>query len=482
MSARDLFVIFGATGDLTRRKLLPAFHALQQRIDSEEQAVVLGVGRRPMTDLDFRGLATKSLEEAGVRTDLVNRWCTNDFLHYQQSDGDMGALAARIEEIEKAQNLTGNRVFYLALPPEAFEPTLAGLRAANLAHGPGWTRLVIEKPFGRDLESGLALNRAVHEVFDESQVYRIDHYLGKETVQNLLIFRFANALFEGAWGRDGIEEVQITVAENVGVEGRAGYYDTAGAVRDMLQSHLTQLLALIAMEPPVRFEADDIRDEKVKVLKAIGPLVPERAVLGQYTTGRLDGRQVPGYRQEEGVAVDSTTPTSVAVRVEIDNWRWKGVPFLLRTGKRYSRRLTQIVITFREPAISLFGPHREGHLGGNQLIITLQPDEGFELLFDVKAPGEGMELSNLPFSFRYSDAFGEIPDAYETLIADVLEGDQTLFVRADEVEEAWRIYEPLLTPNLPVDNYPAGAWGPKTADELTQHHAWRSAEGGLTGA
>lgn len=469
MSDTHLFTIFGGTGDLARRKLIPAFFELMEHTDLLGQVNLLGVGNRRISDEDFRALARESIVAAGHDAGDVEAWC-DECLHYQSMEDGYEALAERIVSIESGHQLDGNRVFYMALPPRAFPPTLEGLGESGLNEGPGWTRLVVEKPFGRDLESARELNEVIHRYFDESQVYRIDHYLGKETVQNLLVFRFANALFESAWNRDRIEHVQITVAEEVGTEGRARYYDTAGALRDMVQSHLTQVMALIAMEPPTKFAADAIRSEKVKVLAAIDDIRGRDVVFGQYTEGAVEGEEVPAYRDDPDVDDESLTETSVALRVRINNWRWEGVPFYLRTGKRYPERLTQIVVTFRQPPISFFNP--EGQANPNVLVITLQPDEGFALLFDVKRPADGLVVETLPFRFSYEDTFGRVPDAYETLLLDVIQGDQTLFVRGDEVEEAWRLYEPLLDGERTVHEYPAGTWGPKAADSLLAPYEW----------
>ena len=434
--------------------------------------MVLGVARSELTDGEFQQTAIEALEAVGVSATEATEW-VRTYVRYQSIGAGFGALASRINTLEASEELSGNRVFYLALPPGVFESTLDGLGEVGLHEGPGWTRVVVEKPFGRDVASGQALNHAIHEVFAEDHVYRIDHYLGKETVRNLLVFRFANSLFEGAWNRDRIESVQITVAEELGVGSRAGYYDTTGAVRDMMQSHLTQVLSLVGMEPPVRMTADAIRDEKVKLLQAVRPITQEDVVLGQYGPGDVEGVAIAGYLEEPGVAEGSLTPTSVACRIYIDNWRWQGVPFLLRTGKRYPERLTKIVVTFREAPVSLFGPDNAGHASANQLIITLQPDEGFQLTFDVKSPGDALALTTMPFEFSYAEAFGRIPEAYETLLADVLEGDQTLFVRSDEVEQAWEIFESVLG-FTEVHPYAAGTWGPSQADDLPVHHGWHS--------
>lgn len=470
--ARHLFVIFGATGDLTKRKLLPAFHALQEHVAAGDHCVVLGVARSALTDEQFQETAIEALEAVDVAPEEAARW-VRSYVRYQSIEDGFESLSKRVDALEVDEQLSGDRVFYLALPPGVFESTLDGLARVGMHQGPGWTRVVVEKPFGHDLASSQSLNHAIHDVFPEDAVYRIDHYLGKETVRNLLVFRFANSLFEGAWNRDRVESVQITVAEALGVGSRAGYYDTSGAVRDMMQSHLTQVLSLIGMEPPVRMSADAIRDEKVKLLQAVRPITEEDVVLGQYTAGEHDGLAVDGYLDESGVEPGSLTPTSVACRLFIDNWRWQGVPFLLRTGKRYPERVTKIVVTFREAPVSLFGSAHDGHASANQLIITLQPDEGFQLTFDVKSPGDALALTTMPFEFSYAEAFGRIPEAYETLLADILEGDQTLFVRSDETEQAWELFESVLG-FTDVYDYPAGTWGPSEADELPRHHGWHS--------
>jgi glucose-6-phosphate 1-dehydrogenase len=381
-------------------------------------------------------------------------------------------LAARVASLEDEYGLRGNRVFYMALPPQVLPDAVEGLGEAGLNRSAGWVRLVIEKPFGRDLESARDLNGLVHRYFAEEQVFRIDHYLGKETVQNLLVFRFANALFESSWNRDRIKHVQITVAEDLGVGTRAGYYDRSGALRDMVQSHLAQVFTLIAMEPPAAFEARAIRDEKVKVLQSIIEVARESVVFGRYTAGDIDGREVPGYHQEDGVEADSMTETFVGLRLDVDNWRWQGIPFYLRTGKRLARRLTQIVVTFREPPVCFFDHKGSCEVHSNVLVITLQPDEGFQLLFDVKAPEDQLRLETRPFRFSYREAFGELPSAYETLIFDVLTGDQTLFVRGDEVEESWRLFTPLLDAGIEVHPYEAGTWGPEDADRLAQRDGY----------
>jgi glucose-6-phosphate 1-dehydrogenase len=464
-----LFVVFGGTGDLTRQKLLPALVSLASRGRLPPGTAVLALGRGQQSDGDYRASVRESLMEAGLEAEQALPWC-EERLHYQSIGGgtpeDYRVLAERIRDLEKAHGLPGNRVFYLALPPVSFGPTLEGLGEVGLNRGPGWARLVIEKPFGSDLESARELNRRVHRYFDEQQVYRIDHYLGKETVQNLLVFRFANPIFESLWNRDRIQSVQITVAETAGAGQRAGYYDGAGALRDMVQNHLTQLLTLVAMEVPATFDADAIRAEKVKVLRSVQPLGREDAVWGQYAPGEVNGRPLPGYHEEPGVPADSTTETFVALRMEVANWRWQGVPFVLRTGKRLPRRLTQISVSFRRPPVSIFQPYAECRVHSNVLTLRLQPDEGFELGFEVKSPGDGLRLATQHLRFAYADAFGELRDAYETLLVDVMSGDQTLFVHSDEVEAAWRIYTPLLEQRRTALSYPAGTWGPDAADRL----------------
>ena len=474
-----LFVIFGATGDLTKRKLLPALYHLMQDQDIAQRCHVLGTARSEWSDEEFRATAQKALRENGFSEEELAQWCGRR-LFYQGlgEDGqDFDALRDRIDQIERHYDLPGNRTFYLSLPPSAYGPTIDGLGAVGLNTSPGWTRVVIEKPFGHDLKSARALNERVHGHFDESQVYRIDHYLGKETVQNLLAFRFGNAIFESLWNRDRIDHVEITVAESLGVGGRAGYYDQSGHLRDMVQNHLTQLLSLVAMEPPAAMEADAIRQEKVKVLNAVERPDPEEdLVLGQYGAGTIDGEPVSSYREEADVPDDSDTETYAALRLRVNNWRWQGVPFYLRTGKRLPTKLTQIAVRFKSAPVSLFQmsrqpgrPEPDGERATpNELLITLQPNEGFDLRFEVKAPGTDGEitLESQHLSFSYENAFGPVPDAYETLLRDIVTGDQTLFVRADEVEASWALYGPLLEVDVPVHPYEAGSWGPYATDQI----------------
>jgi glucose-6-phosphate 1-dehydrogenase len=466
-----LFVIVGGTGDLARRKLLPALAKLHAAGSIPPSSAVLGVARdADLDDASYRSLMRAPLHESGVDAAALAR--LEDSLHYHSiGDGESGdymALATRIADVERAHGLDGNRILYLALPPVAFPPTIEAFGAAGLNRGPGWTRLVVEKPFGRDLASARALNALVHHHFDESQVYRIDHYLGKETVQNLLVFRFANPIFESVWNRDHVESVHITVAEQVSVGTRAGYYDRAGVLRDMVQNHLTQLLSLVAMEVPAAFRADDIRQEKIKALRAVEPISPAAVVLGQYGAGVIDGQPVPGYHEERNVPVGSRTPTYAALAIHVENWRWQGVPFFLRTGKRLAERLTRIVVAFRHPPVALFA-HADCRIPrSNRLRITLQPDEGFELRFEVKSPGQGIDLTTQRLHFAYADSFGPLPDAYETLLLDVAEGDATLFVHAAEVEASWSLYDPLLEAGPQPEPYPAGSWGPESAERLVR--------------
>ncbi|MCI4336368.1 MAG: glucose-6-phosphate dehydrogenase [Thermoplasmata archaeon] len=469
-----LFVVLGATGDLMHRKLLPALFQVSADDSLRQKVVLLGVARADLDDGRFRESVHASLTAAGVGADDPRRGWADEAVHYQRLDPAHGvgfdALLARIQEVERDHQLPGDRVFYLALPVDTIADILAGLGAAGVAHGPGWCRIVIEKPFGRDLESAEELNRQLHASFQENQVFRIDHYLGKETVQNLLVFRFANMLFESIWNRDRVANVELTVAEDLGLEDRAEYYDRSGALRDMLQNHMTQLLTLVAMEAPATATGDSIRNEKVKVLQSIGPVSPDDAVFGQYVAGGSGATAVKGYLDEKGVAPGSNTETYAAAKLSINNWRWQGVPFLLRTGKRMPSKSTRIVVNFRRPPVMFFQSEDATDLAANRLMIMVQPDEGFELAFELKPPGHALTMQTHRMHFLYSEAFGPLTDAYQTLLTDIMRGDQTLFVRGDEVEAAWRVYAPLIASPPPIQPYPSGTDGPARAAELAQRN------------
>jgi len=468
---RALFVIFGASGDLSRRKIIPALFQLHTQGMTPEGCVILGLSRKPdFTDTVFRAIGRKAVGESIAPAADVTAWTKASFFGQTLGEGtptDYTTLRERIDALEATDGPFAERVFYLALPPESFPAAITGLGEAGLAAPAAHVRLVIEKPFGHDLASSRALSATVHGFFTEDQVYRIDHYLGKETVQNMMVFRFANAMFETLWNRDHIESVQITVSEVLGVEGRAEYYEHAGAMRDMVQSHLTQLLALVAMEVPGAMDAASIRAEKTKALRAIAPVTPADAVLGQYFAGEIDGADVPGYREEPGVAANSRTETFAAIQLRIDNWRWQGVPFYLRTGKRLNRRVTEIEVKFRRAPVWMFRAMHQESLHRNTLLLTLQPNEGFSLYFDVKEPGEPFRIKRLPLHFDYAEAFSAIPEAYQTLLLDMLRGDQTLFVHADEVEVAWSLFTPLLDGAVGVLPYPAGSDGPNEAAKFS---------------
>lgn len=464
MTEPHLFIIYGGTGDLTGRKLLPSMYQIIADSGMSEQAVLLGVSSKDLDDDGYRDFAKTSLGNAGIADAAA--WC-DDRVYFQQverGEATLGPLADKIAAIETKHHLPGNRIFYLALPPVAFPGVITAISKAGLNQSPGWTRLVIEKPFGHNLQSAKDLNAVVHRHFDESQIYRIDHYLGKETVRNLLAFRFANMLFESSWNRDRVDAVEITVAESLGIGTRAAYYDNAGVIRDMVQNHLTQLLALVAMEAPHSFDAEAIRDEKVRLLNAVRTIDLEEVTLGQYGSGQLNGETLLGYAEEERVRHDSNTPTYISLKLEIDNWRWQGVPFYLRTGKRMPAKTSQIVIRFRPPPICLFhGKRDQCDKHQNIIKLILQPNEGFEVHFDVKSPGETLTLLQKQLKFTYADEFETLPDAYQTLIFDIMQGDQTLFVRADEVEASWQLYDPVIDAvdvDVALQSYPAGSWGP----------------------
>jgi len=475
-------VIFGAGGDLARRKLVPALYNLFVEKWLPDCFTVIGLDRRPMTSDDWR----KSLREgvdAFSRRGKADDAAWNAFapaLEYQQADfsdpASFAALAARLDAKDKQCGVKGSRIFYLAVPPALFGPVAGRLGKAKLARDRKRSRIVIEKPFGSDLESAQELNRSLTAVFEESQIYRIDHYLGKETVQNILAFRFANSLFEPIWNRRYIDHVQITVAEEIGVEHRGGYYEGAGALRDMVQNHLTQVMCLVAMEPPVLYQAEEIRNRKVDVLRAIHPIsheeVMRHAVRGQYGEGYVQGACVPAYRSEPNVAPDSATETYAAVKLFIDNWRWQGVPFYLRTGKRLAARVSEVCIVFRSVPHLPFPSMAMEQWEPNRLVMRIQPEEGILLTLLAKLPGEQMHLSPVAMRFSYKESFhAEPPEAYETLLLDVCRADATQFMRADQLEAAWGIIMPILEVWQSVrptefPNYGAGSWGPQTASTL----------------
>jgi len=477
-----VFVIIGATGDLTRRKLLPALYQLwDQGALEARNTLILGASLSDMGEEGFRLWAFEGLKPSGFHNETELRaWC-DKYLHYQTlhegGPRDYEALALYIRRLERTHKMPENRIFYLALPPNIMSIALERLDQTGLLKSHGWVRVVFEKPFGRDFHSARHLNTILHRYIEESQIYRIDHYLGKETVQNLMAFRFANPIFELLWNRGIIENVQITVAEDLGVEHRGAYYQEAGAFRDMLQNHLTQLMAVVAMEVPVSFDAAAIQNEKLKVLHCMAPINPQDVVFGQYTSWQVADQTIPGYREEYGVPKDSVTETYVALKAEVHNWRWKGVPFYLRTGKRLPRKLTQIAVTFRDAPTQVFRSLDPGSIPPNMLLITLQPSEGFSLCFSVKGPGRPFQLTDHALQFDYQQAFGKLPEAYETLLRDVMIGDQTLFVTADFTEMAWRLYDPLLTGEKSVHFYTAGSWGPSEADALLEKNGHRWALG-----
>jgi glucose-6-phosphate 1-dehydrogenase len=470
-------VIFGATGDLTHRKLIPALFDLFCDKRLPEGFTVIGFARRPKNDQEFRDELRQSVSQfarnSAAHTDRWDKFAQGIFYHqadFEDKDS-CHPLALRLKKIHAERNTQGNCLFYLATAPEYYSLIIEQLGAAGLARsGGGWARVIVEKPFGQDLLSAHKLNRQILDVFDESQVYRIDHYLGKETVQNIFAFRFANTILEPLWNRNYVDHIQITAAESVGVEGRGGYYDGAGALRDMVQSHLLQLVALTAMEPPVSFDAQSVHDEKIKVLRAISPMEGEEidrcVVRGQYGAGH----EMIGYREEPRVAPDSNTETYVALKLAIDNWRWAGVPFYLRTGKRLPKRATEIRIQFKPVPHPLFAHEVASGAEANALAIRIQPDEGIHIKFAAKQPGQAIQLRNVRMDFYYKTAFGSAPgEAYETLLLDAMRGDSTLFNRKDEVEAAWSLVTPILEhwrddppPDFP--NYDAGAWGPQIAD------------------
>ena len=487
------FVLFGATGDLAHRKVIPAIYQLWRTNLLPAEFSLVAVARRPYTDETFAAEVRASIEKFS-RVQPIDESAWSELagrITYQQldfaDDAGFDRLGEKLDELDARCGTAGNRLFYLATQPSQVTEIVRQLGRVGLdkeIRGAGWRRLIVEKPFGRDLESARTLNHEVHKVFRESQVYRIDHYLGKETVRNLLVFRFGNGIFEPVWNRSYVDHVQITVAESIGVEGRGAFYEETGASRDILQNHLLQLMTLVAMEPPASFQADALRDQKLAVLRAIAAPdadeVRRNIVRGQYGPGWVGGEAVPGYLQEPEVDSESETETYVAGRFSIDDWRWSGVPFYLRAGKRLPKRATEIAIQFKDVPLRLFR-ESTGDPAPNVLAMRIQPDEGIMLRFTAKVPGLGLDVRAVNMDFAYDTSFVvDSPDAYETLILDALLGDASLFTRADEVEAAWSVVTPIInawadsaSPHFP--NYAAGSWGPEAADELMERDGrrWR---------
>jgi glucose-6-phosphate 1-dehydrogenase len=483
-----IFIIFGASGDLTRRKLVPALYNLCCSNLLPEEFSIVGFAVTPMDDDSFREAmkeAVKESREANPYDDKVFtrfasrfRYITADFT---SADG-YKALGGIISELEQAANRCLNRLFYLATPPSFYADIVARLGENKLVTcccGPNdaWTRVIVEKPFGYDLKSAEELNTAIHKVFDENEVYRIDHYLGKETVQNILAFRFANSIIEPIWNRRYVDHIQITAAETLGVEHRGAYYEGAGCLRDMFQNHLLQLMSIVAMDPPMKYSGSSVRDRKADVLRSILPINPENlggtAVRGQYAPGTVEERGVPGYRQEDGVRADSNTETFVALKLFVDSWRWADVPFYLRSGKRMARKVTEILVQFKRVPHLFFHLGPEDQIEPNYIVMRIQPDEGIALRFGAKVPGPEMHIRQVQMNFSYTEAFQVQPaTAYETLLLDAMLGDPTLFNRSDAVETSWSVLEPLIDiwhatkPFQPFPNYASGTWGPATADQM----------------
>ncbi|MBM3678317.1 MAG: glucose-6-phosphate dehydrogenase [Actinobacteria bacterium] len=476
-------VIFGASGDLTKRKLLPAVYALAYRRLLPERFGIVGVARSEQSQRQFVTAMRNHVKQYArdpYRTDVFDRLARS--VRYVATDfaDDPGedAVGAALDDLDRTIGTGGNRLHYLAIPPGAFDTVIREI--GERRNDNGWARVIVEKPFGSDLESARALTGTVKRWFSEREIFRIDHYLGKETVQNMLALRFANGIFEPIWNRQFIDHVQITVAESMGIEGRAGFYEKAGAIRDIFQNHLLQLLALTAMEPPIDFTADSVRNEKVKVLRSLHTPGPKSVVRGQYGRGWVEGVEVPSYREERGVAADSTTETYIGAKLYVDNWRWADTPFYVRAGKRLAKRETTIAIQFKRAPHPPFEDAGGEGMRPNVLLIHVQPDEGVSLAIGAKVPGAGMQIRTVHMDFLYGGAFREgLPEAYERLILDAMLGDATLFTREDEVEEQWKLVDAMVGPwqrdTPPFPNYPAGTWGPTVADDLLHRdgRSWR---------
>ena len=484
-------VIFGATGDLTRRKLLPALYHLSRGQRLPARFSIVGVARDPLGEDGFRAQFRESLRDfAGARDEDPVARSLAQRMHYVGGDFSEPSLFQRVGATLQEINSDGGALFYLAIPPTAYTNVIEQLGAAGLSKEESaerWRRVIVEKPFGTDLASARELNQIIHRHFGEEQVFRIDHYLGKETVQNLMVFRFANGMFEPIWNRRYIDHVQITAAETVGVETRASYYEGAGALRDMVQNHLMQLLSLVAMEPPIAFTAESVRDRKLDALLSVQPLIDESSdathvVRAQYAAGWVGGGEVPAYRTEPRVSPESTTETFVALRMQLDSWRWAGVPFYLRTGKRMPKRTTEIAIQLRRPPLEIFKRVSPTSVAPNLLIINVQPDEGISVRFEAKLPSTRMQLAPVMMNFRYGTAFGGVvPEAYETLLLDAMLGDPTMFARHDIVEASWALITPVHEhwrgeQAQTIATYEAGEWGPAEADAMIAGggHRWRT--------
>jgi glucose-6-phosphate 1-dehydrogenase len=489
-----IIIIFGASGDLTQRKIIPALYNLFLDDWLPANFAIVGVARTLMPHDMFRDHLRQGVEEFSRRKGQAGQWqAFASHLTYvsgdYQDDGMWETLSAHLNDLDGIWNTEHRRVFYLSTPPSLFVPIVERLSLTGICRDCDLTRVVLEKPFGRDLPSAHSLNEVLNSLVNESQIYRIDHYLGKETVQNILAFRFANSIFEPIWNRRYIDHVQITVAEQLGIEHRGGYYEQAGALRDMIQNHMLQMMCLVAMEPPISFQADEIRNKMVDVLRAIAPLslqqVAARAVRGQYGAGASDGVPAPAYRSEPDVTADSTTETFAALKLFVDNWRWQDVPFYLRTGKRLPTKLTEIAIQFRPVPHQTFPNRAVGDWQPNRIVMSIQPQERIRLRFHVKEPGPVLHVSPVNMDFSYADHFGAVlPEAYETLLLDVMRGDATLFMRADQVEAAWSVVAPVLdawASTRPNDfpNYAAGTWGPAQANDLLERDGrrWLTGEG-----